>query len=274
MNIDELYEESMKYPTWDERHIELREKIKEELKLKENHHDYVICFPTVTDETCGLQLTHLQNYFKGSSPIVSSKEASFFYNNRTFMDAGFEYHKRLELEYNILYKQLVVGALITSGEKILVLKSKIGRLSDKMTMVQGHVDYHASLLVKSQIDFLRDNALRELGEELSMNESAKNYLKEKAEIGYYISSNANYISMEHFGTIFTINVHEMEILENGDIRIQNEDNEIFNITSGEPEKHDLFVIENKEQYHEFVDQGILDDWLRLILEKHYEDFTE
>lgn len=273
--LNELHEEIMKYPDWEDKYVELRREIEKELAKKPNHHDYVICFPTVNWHTeDNIQIKKIRNHSVKCPGVLKASEVILFKNNNTFVGAGFEIRKRLELEYNINYKQLVVGALITSGDKVLCLKSLTGRLEDKLTMVQGHVDYHASVLVKSQISFLRDNVLRELNEELFTGSMTKKYFEDNAKIGYYISSNEDYISMEHFGTIFTIDVKDMELTECNNIKLRTEDNEILDVLSGEPDKHDLFVIENKEHYEELVIEGKLDGWLKLILAKHYEGINK
>lgn len=165
---------------------------------------------------------------------------------------------RYDVEYSGVtsYKQVICGAIVTCGDKIVVLKSKGGRLKSKLTMIQGHVNVDnvdAFGVVYADPCYMRsivlDNLEKELNEELNISkngetESVLDYITGKNYIGS-IQTNDNKISEEHVGFIWVVNIEEkyMEYL-----------------TSGEPEKHDVEILTIQELYDE-IDKGNVDTWL-------------
>lgn len=165
---------------------------------------------------------------------------------------------RYDVEYigNSEYKQVICGAIVVCGDKVVVLKSKEGRLKNKLTMIQGHVNadnIEANGIVYANPYVMRsivlDNLDKELDEELKINKAGKNesvldYIMHKKYI-CSIQTNDNKISEEHVGFIWVVNIEE-KYLEY--------------ITSGEPDKHDIELLTIQELYDE-IDKGNVDTWL-------------
>lgn len=165
---------------------------------------------------------------------------------------------RYDVEYigNSKYKQVICGAIVVCGDKVVVLKSKEGRLKNKLTMIQGHVNadnIEANGIVYANPYLMRslvlENLDKELDEELKINKTGKNesvldYIIHKNYI-CSIQTNDNKISEEHVGFIWVVNIEE-KYLEY--------------ITSGEPDKHDIELLTIQELYDE-IDKGNVDTWL-------------
>lgn len=161
--------------------------------------------------------------------------------------------KRYELEYNgNELKQLVVGCIITNSDdrRIAVLESLNGRLSGKLTMIQGHVSCtelkgvaknikHYSSFIYDEID---SNMSKEIFEEVGLLRNM--YSMRKMLI---IQTNDNKISSEHVGVIYMVKIQDDNIFES--------------LKSNEPEKHDVVKFDTFDLLSDKYDDR-MDTWLK------------
>jgi predicted NUDIX family phosphoesterase len=110
-------------------------------------------------------------------------------------------------------------------------------------MIQGHVDFDKSCYLRSQFEFLHDNILRELKEEID----TTMYLEVPQYPKYYFSGNNTLSQLEHFGIVYEIKVPNVRIMD---------------IKSGEPDKHDIIYLKlsDLKKY-----ENKLDDWSIVII---------
>lgn len=181
-----------------------------------------------------------------------------FKKDRTFVeDPQFVTMPRHDAEYNLQYRQLVVGAFIKSQDEIMLLKtnsdSTENRITDKYTLIQGHVDFSPEAYLMSQQEFLYENIRREFHEELNVDDKVfeRKLLSFEPEPRFVICDNDDFVGMEHYGVIYQIDVATMQSIK--DL-----------ITTGEASKHEVVTLPLKgiEAYYDKMDS-----WTRMIVQR-------
>lgn len=177
---------------------------------------------------------------------VNSKEqelahdGNFVFSNKLLytQDPFVRFIQRCDAEYDVRYRQIVVGALITDGKKVIMLKTNDNnRIAKKITLIQGHVEFSPEIYFNPEINYLRLSIKREIEEELMFEDSSikDKILKSIPEYPTFgLLKTKTFTDLEHIGLIYQIDVNEI-----------NEDF-ISKIKSGEPEKHDVFCFDLSE----------------------------
>lgn len=204
-------------------YIETHEKLK--LKMESKYpNQYVLCVPNkyvVHDKTDEDMLVNLDDY--------TSFDHRIFHNKRSFAEdiARFSFESRGDCEYNLMFKQVNVMAYITDGTKYIVLCKKTNK---ELGFVGGHVDYTFEACQLSQMEFLRLSLQREIDEEINHG----NLLRAPMEYQCILNTNEKVNDTFHIGVLYRINVENIdEVMEN--------------IETGEPEKHDVVKFDSKKE---------------------------
>lgn len=235
----------------------------------EKYDEYLIAFPSLMNKDKDLVIDPVINSINGIKRIyrepISRPYSVFIYDVRedisifseemTFLeDERFLYKQRRELEYNPKFKQLVVGCYVTDGDNIVLLQTKKNgktRIEDRLTLIQGHVSFDSNAYVMSQLEFLRENMIREFEEEVDT-KNLSLYFPIKP--NFYINDNRNHIGLEHFGIIYEIRTepNNFEYLSKS-------------FSSNEEEKHSVIVLELRSliQNQDLIYK--LDDWAKLVV---------
>jgi predicted NUDIX family phosphoesterase len=227
-------------------YFSIRTEIVEKLKIERNNYEQIIC--------CRSDIVLKGNSkFHGISNICEYGDhftTNYFSDCRTFLENHYFFVKyKLEVEYDPMYKQLCVACFITDGKSIILLDNKAGRLKNKICLIQGHVSFTPEIYVQSEIKALYTNLIRELNEELKIENPE--LLEISNEPSYIINTSNNFTSLEHVGVIYKIVTTDCDEL-------------LKTISSGEPNKHDIvcFYINN-----DLYNNPRLDDWPKFLLDK-------
>lgn len=181
-----------------------------------------------------------------------SKEFSFFDTS------DYEFIPRYSAEYNLFRQQIVVAALVTDGDNLLLLKTKPGatRIDDRITMIQGHVDFSAGAYSMTQNEFLRQSTAREFGEEINTPDDFTFTFEIGEDPLYYINLNTTTTELEHFGVVY-------------EVRVASVPNIVERVTSGEPEIHDVVSVNLRDLLTENSETGKtwsqFDNWLKPVI---------
>lgn len=133
------------------------------------------------------------------------------------------YRPRNEVEYDMGYKQVIACAYVTDGDRYLFLRKK--NKSKQVSLVGGHVDFDISAYRSNLSDFIRDNLLRELDEEVSVEGGWASHIRMIVPELYtneYIDSYDQY----NLGVVFSIHVDNLAKLKP---------------KSGEPDNHEIII---------------------------------
>lgn len=163
---------------------------------------------------------------------------------------------RNSLEYNgSSRKQMVVASIVydTFKDEYYVLKCLGERLKGKLTMIQGHASADKEIrelgFVVGNDVLMRYNMVKELGEEIKLTLDHQPSINLK----YIINTNDNKISSEHMGVLYIVNIDSSRI-------------DMSEITSGEPEKHELVKFSSEEFFSEQT-KNKMDTWLRKFVDE-------
>jgi len=181
--------------------------------------------------------------------VFTNENKPLFKKDKTFLeDDDFIIIPRFEAEYNSRYKQLVVACYITDNKNILLLESLQGRMSGKITMIQGHVSFTRSCYLKNQFTILRENLMREIEEELIFKDGITLPVPLLPNFTYngYITLSES----EHFGLLYQIHVPSINDI-------------IDKIQTGEPDKHKLVLLEIN---NDLLNKPNLDTWVKLVID--------
>jgi predicted NUDIX family phosphoesterase len=134
------------------------------------------------------------------------------------------------------------------------------RIKNRYTFIQGHVEFSPEIYLKSQIEYLRMSAIRELEEEIQVpldDQDKKRWALMLAGFPQYpkylINLRTSHIELEHFGLVYEMTVTP----------------EVFDIflgtlKSGEPEKHNITQIDLRDRSSY---EGKLDNWVQAIVDQ-------
>lgn len=248
MNIEQkedfLKDQIHKHPYGSKRYNIIKNQMERLLIQKPGYDKYCICMDNNNN-----------NYPEGIFRVTENSSSICPSRLFTFNNGIFSFIERYKAEYNFKYRHLVIGVLITDGTDIILLNCKKGRVKNNYTMIGGHVDYDSSCRRLSQANFLRENAMREFHEEISIEyKDADIFLfSEKFSLtpSYFICTKDNTVDVDHIGFIYVIRLdHPIDK---------------FNIKSNEPEKHDIVKLKlTKESYYDNI--GKLDNWTKGVIE--------
>lgn len=160
--------------------------------------------------------------------------------------------KRSRVEYSPFSLQIVGGCIISSPSFIAVLKSTSGRLKDKLTMIQGHVDYDSSFVSCNDVtEFIRKNTMRELKEEVKIKgEELEDVITLSEKPKYVINKYGTLIDVEHIGFIYEASMSDEDILK---------------LKSNEKDKHEVFIINRETLNEKGKDEYTFDSWLSDVI---------
>jgi len=255
MSLDELKVELYNYPINSDEHFVIREEITKKL-TDPKYDEYVIAFKSRMNswfhsDEFRLLLTELNDVDGIAAYPNEFSNQVYFSNTMSFPeDSRFTYMKRKHLEYNPEYKQLVVAAYITDGNRVILLDtngSSENRIQNKYTMVQGHVDFGPEAYITSQLEFLSRNLEREFREEVKYDGELTFDITPK----FLINDRKNHVGLEHFGVVFEFKVPDCTGL-------------FYKLSSGEENKHNIKLLDFM-MYDSFRHQ--LDDWSKLVLDR-------
>lgn len=110
---------------------------------------------------------------------------------------------RSECEHNPQYWQIVVCGVIQTDEGYVFLRNlhTHPRLPNKVTMIQGHVEPRQEMYFMSSADFIIEEFIREVEEELIVGDMKSKDFKDKCMIAGVIQDNSNAVGMEHIGIV-------------------------------------------------------------------------
>ena len=167
------------------------------------------------------------------------------------MDGHIRAIPRFKAEYDLRYRQLIAVAYITDGEKVVVLQTNDNnRIANRMTFIQGHVEFSSDIYFHTELEYLRLSVLREIEEELIISDK-KSLTDAVPELPkFVVNRQENFADMEHYGVVY-------------EVRVDSVDEFLSSVTSGEADKHSVtsISIEDLESHKEQ-----LDDWAYAILE--------
>ena len=251
LSLEELHAYGLTFPVHTEEYSTIQKEIRDRLGKESKYDEYIVCFNSKLFGSLGNESNY--DYMFGNSgaasvnPTILNADKSIpelFQDEVMFM-------KRNMVEYNIEYKQLCVGLIIKLGDKYVLLQNTDKhRLANKVTMIQGHVDFSDEIYRMSFDDYLKRTAAKELVEEVDGFDDIKDTLP-KIMIGR-IAINDKFgdsISLEHVGVVYTLHLPATY--------------DITKLTSREPEKHTLRIFTEDEL--ESIETK--DRWLTLVLDK-------
>jgi predicted NUDIX family phosphoesterase len=205
---------------------------------------YVICLSEDVRQdimTCYDETFDLTDHFK---PLIIGTMAE----NKNFISM-----ERYLVENDPRYMQLSVAALITDGESIIVLKTTEGsRIKNKVTLIQGHVDFSKECYLLSPMEHFRESIKREIREEILNSEEIVSRVDNAPNFGLYTKSSV--ISLEHFGLIYIV-------------RVPSVDNIYNDLDSGEKNKHYIAKLSLSELGSR--DNSDIDAWLKIVMREHW-----
>lgn len=259
--LKKLTKELYKYPPGSSEFYDIRFKIEECLENgpdAEKYSQYLIAVRSRIMEECKRSLVSYHKGVGGMNDKFSS--AKYFSRDITFPeDKGFVCLKRSELEFNPFFKQLVVACFIRDETHAILLHSTANqRIAEKLTMIQGHVDFTPKAYLLSQIDFLQESIIREINEELKLKDDDRPIVPSLIDPNqikptYTIALSGNHIDIEHVGIVY-------------DIKVANASRLFDRITTAEPENHQVELVELKTLI-KGQDTFELDNWFTHILSK-------
>ncbi len=245
---EQMYNEIIKFPYTSVEYNEGIGSIKYSLMLESKYDEYVLCFHSgLTGSRKGKKYSDIFDIVgcertKGGKLHVKESFPEYFGDELLLL-------QRNEVEYNIAYKQLCVGVIIKSGDQYVVLQNtEKHRLANKITMIQGHVDYSPEIYRMSIIDYLKRTATKELLEEVSGFGEFEDRL-DKLLIDRLIINDkfGSCTSIEHCGVVMTLHLPATFDLNK--------------LTSKEPEKHEVKVYDSID----LINNENVDDWLKLAI---------
>lgn len=174
--------------------------------------------------------------------------------NRFLTKDRVDINKRSSVEYNPYFLQIVCGCIITSPSFIATLKSNKGRLKDKLTSVQGHVEYDPSFVTcdnDNVTEFIRKNALRELIEEVKIKGvDLTDVISISDKPKYVINKYKNLVDMEHIGFMYEVTMSDEDILK---------------LRSNEKDKHEVFLVNRETLAEQGKEAFNFDSWLSDVI---------
>lgn len=232
--LKELIEVIKKYPHTSSKYQVVRKEIAKKI-AKKYPDQFVLATPSKFDPKGRDGITTLREVTSFESLNLIDRKLTFFEDDR------FMFVPREEAEYNYRWKQINVFGFITDGTKYALLKKKS---DDTITMIGGHVDYSLNAYQTSQLEILRGAMQTELNEEVSHRKRIPVPEKPIALINTF----NKFHDLFHMAFIYKIEVDEVT----------------QSFSTGEPEKHDVVIFENKE---ELVKSLKLHHWIKAV--EHY-----
>lgn len=269
--LEALIDKLRNYPIGSGSYKEVKSSIQEKLLEldSEKYNKNIACFRSMMewtgnslDNEAGVPsllsyniLCNANGIFKIDWNSLDEYPTSPLLETKTFAeDINVKFLPRNEVEYNLLYKQIVVGALIRDNKNVLLLQTnENNRISNTMTMVQGHVEFSRDLFLMSELEFLQLSLIREIKEELLFEDKYTCRFEIPSHPTFIINNNKNFSELEHFCLVY-------------EIRVDNVLDLLSHVESGEPEKHQVTSIPLTELIL-YKDQ--LDDWVYMILSGQY-----
>lgn len=161
--------------------------------------------------------------------------------------------ERYKAEYNPEFSQLCVAVIVKCYDGYVLLStSKDNRISNKLTMVQGHVKFDRNCYLKTYSEILKDNIVEELKEETNITDiMSEDLIRALLTPSYLIRCDLSIIDLEHCGVIYTLNLPMSK-------------DKLENLTTMEPEKHSVVIL-NEDEIKERIDG--MDSWLHLAMKE-------
>ncbi len=177
---------------------------------------------------------------KGVNHVIDSDLYNHLLNKSFIETKGAIIIRRDDAEYNPLFKQLVVCCLPYSEKlnKVLMLKSKE---TGNYELVQGHVTANEELFHLPLLNLLKLNMVRELKEEVAIDEvdstmnpfELNDILFHSSYLSYTIKMMDDIYTYSHIGFLFLLDLDNLfPFLEDNS-----------RIGSGEPDKHEVVMVD-------------------------------
>lgn len=223
LSMSQLINKIKGLPLGSPAYIETHEQLK--LKMESKYpNQYVLCVPNkyvVHDKKDKDMLVNLKEF--------TSYDPRIFYDNHTFAEDinRFSFESRGDCEYNLMFKQVNVMGYITDGTKYIVLRKVTNK---ELGFVGGHVDYSFEACQMGQLEYLRLSLQREINEEINHG----NLLQAPLEYQCILNTNEKVNDTFHIGVMYRITVDNVdEVMEQ--------------IETGEPEKHTIIKFDSKNE---------------------------
>lgn len=235
--------------------------MKKRLSEDPRYDEFVAVIPSeYIENESGTKIASILNYrFEGIVDFgdINSSDYIFSYNKKFNSDKNFLFMPRYEAEYNLDFKQLCVSAMVYEGTSLIFLKNSDNhRLANKITMIQGHVDYSKDIHTMTVMEYLERTILKEISEEIKLHNAKINNVTPRFIIN---DTKGDMISLEHWGVVFLVEI------------APERENECYTVTSNEPDKHDVVWTTLDE-----IDMDSVDGWNKLAvnaLKKNIEEHS-
>ena len=140
----------------------------------------------------------------------------FMHDRESFYeDDTFGCGRRAWAEYNSGCKQIVVGLSIIAGNNLVLLHNKANNndVGKSLSLITGHVDFSPEYYTESKHEFLKRNMMREIEEELILEDI--NILNRMTKIPRFVMADNNSIpssniSFYHIGLIYELRLDGMD----------------------------------------------------------------
>lgn len=241
-DIEELHMEALKYPVGSSNHEYYLNFIKNQLIENPRYKEYVLCFNSgisegyKRDDKYEILFGHngMYEHIWNSLPLPQ------------LFNGELKILPRWEVEYNKKYKQLCVALIIKQGDKLILLQNTDNhRLANRITMIQGHVDYDKSVYNTGGSDYLKRTIKKELFEEIEGINLSVEEIDNLLNLTCCVNNEfGDFISLEHVGLVFVLNLPWECNVED--------------ITSKEPEKHNVTIMNLNEIKNNIE---LCDEWL-------------
>nr|DAU27998.1 MAG TPA: NUDIX hydrolase [Caudoviricetes sp.] len=233
MFFDKIYD----YPVCSIEWKKMKSSIEMKIKKRKEYDRYVLCIQSLISNKDDEVLGELYK-----KKFIPKDEIKMFNNDITFMmDKNIHLIERYKAEYDQRYIQIIVACIIYDEyNNFLVLEQNTK--TKRSTLVKGHVDFNKSCYHVNELDFLKENMIREITEELDIPRGF--YLDPLLEGMIYHGTKPK--CMEKMGVVYSQKIPF---------------NIIKKIKSGEPEKHRV-VLASKESLKS--GNYLLDDWLTYL----------
>lgn len=236
MFFDKIYD----YPVSSYEWRKLKSSIEMRIKKRKEYDRYVLCIESLIQDKDSQLLGELYK-----KKFIPKEEMTMFTNDRTFMmDKNVHLIERYKAEYDQRYVQIIVACVIYDEYgNFLVLEQNTR--AKRSTLVKGHVDFNKNCYHINELDFLQENMIREMKEELDIPRG----FTPNPQLEGIIYHGTKPKCMEKMGVVYSQMIPF---------------NVIKKIKSGEPDKHRV-VLTTKESL--LSGRYLLDDWIDYLFNR-------
>lgn len=231
--FDKIYD----YPVSSYEWRKMKTSIENRIRKRKEYDRYVLCIDSLIQNKDNKILSELYK-----NKFISKDNISMFNNDITFMmDKNVHLIERYKAEYDQRYIQIIVACIIYDEfNNYLVLEQNTR--AKRTTLVKGHVDFNKNCYHVNELDFLKENMIREMTEELVIPRDFN--LNPVLEGMIYHGTKPK--CMEKMGVLYSQKIPF---------------NIIKKIKSGEPDKHRVVLTTENSL---ISGRYLLDDWISYL----------